>query len=199
MSARVPLVTPFIPSLSLLILTHTVAAQKPEAVLPGIALGPVWQDVRGGDSSSRRGWSVLGTTGYRLHSHVSVVAQAGLSRFPGEPQRLVGVTCIGPTPCPVVYQITGRVTAIALGAGLQVFTDASPVRFFATLSPELDWLVTRDIEAGAVAPGVGLHLGGAFSLTRHLGLVLQGTARQLSSSSRGPHWIRGITLGVVGL
>src|SRR5258708_467604 len=104
MSTRVPLVTPLITSLSLLILTQTLAGQTPEPVLSGLALGPVWQDVRGGDSSSRRGWSVVGTAGYRLHSHVSVVAQAGLSRFPGEPQRLVGVTCVG--RCSVVHQIT---------------------------------------------------------------------------------------------
>ena len=197
MFARIAAVTTSLAMVGVVAVNQPLAAQIAQPAFTGLTLGPMWQDVRGGDTKSRRGWSLAGATGHRLVSHLGVVLQAGVTRFQGLEQRINAVTCIG--RCPVFYTTSGTATTVNLGGGLQIFTNATGMRFFAALVPELNWLAKRDVGTGAFAPGLGVSVGSGVGVGGGVRLVLEGTARRLSPSGGGPHWIRGLSIGVVGL
>lgn len=181
--------------------SHIASAQIVQRPFADLTVGPAWQDVRGGDTKSRHGWSLAGATGQGIYPHLALVIQAGLAEFPsGVPQYGPNAGCswIGPGPCPPGYNTTGRVTAVSVDAGLEGFAEVSGVRLFATVAPEADWLPTRDVRARGFAPGANASVGCSFRLGGGPRLVLRETTRRLFSSVYGPRSIRDLSIGVTG-
>jgi hypothetical protein len=189
--------------LSMVAASHIASAQVLQPEFTGLTLGPAWQDVRGGDTKSRQGWSLAVTTGHGLAAHLAVVVHGGVTRFQGVPQQYLTLPYPFAFPCPSFgcqgsqYSTTGTASVVDAGAGLQAFTDVARVRFLATVSPEANWLTRRDIGTGGFAQGVAASVSSAVSFGG-LRLTLQLTTRRLFSSGNGPHSIRALSIGVAG-
>jgi hypothetical protein len=189
--------------LSMLGASHTASAQILQPEFTGLTLGPAWQDVRGGDTKSRQGWSLTAATGHGLTSHLALVVQGGVTRFQGVPQIFIGVAYPFVSACALggcqgsFYSTTGTVSVVDAGAGLEAFTDVSRVRLLATVSPEANWLTRHDVGTGGFAQGIAASVGSAVSYGG-LRLTLQLTTRRLFSSGQGPHSIRALSIGVAG-